>query len=116
MKQLKVTVNGKVYDVAVEEVSTDTATSNTPAPSNTPKPAATEIASGQTAVKSPMPGTVLDIKVTAGQSVKKGDVLMVLEAMKMENDITSPVDGTVKSVKVSKGDSVEAEQLLFVIG
>ena len=116
MKQLKVTVNGKVYDVAVEEVLTDAAASNTPAPSNTPQPAATEIASGQTAVKSPMPGTVLDIKVTAGQSVKKGDVLMVLEAMKMENDISAPADGTVSAVKVSKGESVESDQLLFVIG
>ncbi len=116
MKQLKVTVNGKVYDVAVEEVSTDTPIVNAAEPSNTPKPAATEIASGQTAVKSPMPGTVLDIKVTAGQSVKKGDVLMVLEAMKMENDISAPQDGTINAVKVSKGESVESDQLLFVIG
>ena len=63
-----------------------------------------------------MPGTILDVNVTVGQSVKEGDILMILEAMKMENEIMSPSAGTVKSVGVAKGASVETGDLLVVIG
>lgn len=63
-----------------------------------------------------MPGTILDIKVAQGAAVKKGDVLMVLEAMKMENEIMSPCDGTVKQLAVNKGASVNSGDLLIVIG
>ena len=63
-------------------------------------------------VESPMPGTILDIKVASGATVKSGDVLFVLEAMKMENEIVAPQDGTVASINVNKGDSVEAGQTL----
>ena len=66
-------------------------------------------------VNSPMPGTILDVKVAAGQAVKSGDVLMILEAMKMENEIMAPKDGTVTSVAVSKGASVESGALLCTI-
>jgi biotin carboxyl carrier protein len=63
-----------------------------------------------------MPGTILDIKVAVGASVKKGDVLCVLEAMKMENDIPAPKDGTVTAIKVSKGASVQAGDALITLG
>ena len=66
-------------------------------------------------VKAPMPGTILDVKVQAGQSVKKGDVLVILEAMKMENEICAPSDGKITGVNVRKGDSVETQALLCTI-
>ena len=66
-------------------------------------------------VEAPMPGTILDIKTAAGSAVKKGDVLCILEAMKMENDIVAPADGTVASVNVNKGDSVEAGQVIITL-
>ena len=85
------------------------------APAAAPAPAAKPAAGGET-VSSPMPGTILSVNVTNGAAVKKGDVLMVLEAMKMENEIMSPCDGTVTSVNVSKGAAVETGAVLCVIG
>ena len=64
----------------------------------------------------PMPGTILDVKASVGQAVKAGDVLFILEAMKMENDIVSPADGTVKQILVSKGSTVSTDDVLAVIG
>lgn len=120
MKNLKVTVNGKVYDVQVEEVGGSApAVSAAPvaAPAAAPvaaAPVATASAGAQT-VDAPMPGTVLDVKVKAGDSIKKGDVLLVLEAMKMENEIYAPNDGTVDAVLVSKGEAVESGKQLVSI-
>lgn len=116
MKQLKVTVNGKVYDVCVEEVgevASAPVVASTPAASVAPAaPVAT--ANGEK-VCAPMPGTVMSVKVSNGQSVKKGDVLIVLEAMKMENEIFAPCDGTVAAVNVSNGDAVESGKVLVVL-
>ena len=67
-------------------------------------------------VAAPMPGTILSVNVQSGSAVKKGEVLMILEAMKMENEILAPRDGTVVSVSVSKGSSVQAGESLCVIG
>ena len=69
-------------------------------------------AAGAVAVKAPMPGNILDVKVAAGASVKAGDVLVILEAMKMENEIVAPQDGTVASVNVNKGDTVNSGDTL----
>ena len=108
MKKYRVTVNGTVYEVELEEL-----TGSAPAaPAAAPAPAAP--AAGEQ-ICAPMPGNILAVNVTAGQAVKKGDVLMVLEAMKMENEIMCPRDGVVASVNTSKGASVESGTLLCVL-
>ena len=124
MKTYNVTVNGVVYSVVVEEVSgTSTpATTATPAPvvapTAAPAPAATPKASGSAgaiAVKAPMPGNIIKVNAKPGQAVKKGDVLVILEAMKMENDVCAPEDGTVASVEVAQGATVETDAVLVTL-
>ena len=114
MKKYRVNVNGTLYEVEIEEMS---APSTMSAPTAAPKAAAPVAApTGGAQVKAPMPGTILDVKVQNGQAVKKGTVLCVLEAMKMENEIQAPCDGKVTSLNVRKGDSVETQALLCTIG
>ena len=110
MKKYRVTVNGTVYEIELEEL-TDAAPAAAPAPAATPAAAP----AGGEQVTSPMPGTILSVNVAAGDTVKKGQVLMILEAMKMENEIMCPCDGKVASVNTSKGASVESGTLLCVI-
>jgi glutaconyl-CoA decarboxylase len=117
LKKYRVTVNGQTYDVGVEEMGSSTAPTAapmttaaapvvaTPAPAAAPAPAAGG-PSGAGTVKAPMPGTVLGVKVSAGQLVKRGDVLLILEAMKMENEICAQGDGTVTQVRVQAGTTV----------
>ncbi len=114
MKKYRVNVNGSLYEIEIEEMSAP-ATMSAAAPAAPAAPVAAAPAGGQK-VEAPMPGTILDIKVQAGQSVKKGDVLVILEAMKMENEIMAPCDGKVTGVNVRKGDSVETAALLCTIG
>ena len=121
MKNLIVTVNGVAYNVTVEE-GTGAAVASAPvaaAPTAAPAPAAAPAApaapagaAGSVTVTAPMPGNILDVKVKAGDSVKAGDVLAILEAMKMENEIVAPQDGTVASVNVNKGDTVNSGDTL----
>ncbi len=118
MKRYNITVNGNTYEVTVEEVggsfshtpvySAPVAPASAPA---APKPAPAGVA-GMNKVTAPMPGTILDVKVSVGQSVKKGDVICVLEAMKMENDIPAPCDGIIASVNVQKGSTVAANDVI----
>ena len=126
-----VTLNGKNYEVEVEETEavivgvTDAApavpaapaAAPSPAPAAAPSaPAAPASAADGTKVLSPMPGNILAVNVSVGAAVKAGDVLLVLEAMKMEHDIVAPCDGTVKQILVQKGSTVATEDLLAVVG
>jgi len=111
MKNYTITVNGTVYDVTVEE-GTGAATTATAPKAAAPKAAAPAGAQGSVAVNAPMPGKILSVKASAGQAVKKGDVIMILEAMKMENEVVAPQDGTIASINVAAGDSVEAGAVL----
>ena len=122
MRKFIVNVNGNSYEVEVEEVgATSSAPASAPvmqsapvaqpAPAEAPK-AAPAVPAGGTQVKAPMPGNVLDIKVSNGQSVNEGDVLVILEAMKMENEIYAPCAGTV-TVVASKGSSVNTGDVLI---
>ncbi len=119
MKHFNITVNGTAYDVHVEELAAGAAPSAAPvaaaAPAASPAPAAPAVAAEGTAVESPMPGTILNVSVNVGAKVKAGDVLVVLEAMKMENEIKAAEDGTVTAVHVRKGDSVESGTALVTI-
>lgn len=123
MKKFNVIVNGKSYDVAVEELgegAAPAAVAAAPAPAAAaPAPAAAAPAPAVGAgekVTAPMPGTILDVKVANGATVSKGDVIMVLEAMKMENDIVAPCDGSVTSIVVKKGDTVQSGDTLATVG
>ena len=111
MKKYKVNVNGTAYEVEIEEM--------TGAPAAAPvaaAPAAPAASGAGESITSPMPGNILAVNVAAGDAVKRGQVLMILEAMKMENEIMCPCDGTVTSVSVTKGTAVESGTLLCIIG
>lgn len=121
-----VTLNGKNYEVEVTEsdavllnvsdaaVAAPVAAPAAPVAAPAAAPAA-PVAGDGTKVPSPMPGTILSVNVSVGQSVKTGDVLMILEAMKMENDIVAPCDGTIKQLLVSKGATVNTDDVLAVL-
>ena len=117
MKNLRVTVNGTAYDVQVEELGASSAPAAAPraaapapapaaAPAAAPKAAAP--AAGAEVVSAPMPGTILSVNVKAGDKVKAGSVMFILEAMKMENEIMAPHDATIAAVHVNKGEAVES--------
>jgi biotin carboxyl carrier protein len=116
MKKFNITVNGKLYKVEVEEIR-ENATYDVPKPKSEPLPSSkpVDLPMGAKAVPAPMPGTIIDIKVKEGQSVKKGDVLLILEAMKMENEIAASFDGIIASINVSKGTSVNTGDALVTI-
>jgi biotin carboxyl carrier protein len=146
MKTYRVTVDGQVYEVTVEEMQTPgiipprvtasvppvppvqaqvvtpkvtpkpVSPPSTPVPAPAPKPAPAPVAGGGgKSVQAPMPGKILVVNVAPGVVVKRGAVLLILEAMKMENDIMAPVDGTIKAVNVSVGSSVNTGDVLVVI-
>ncbi len=128
MRKFNVTVNGTTYEVDVEEIgagaavaapapvaaSAAPAAAPTAAPKAAPAPKV-QGSAGATAVNAPMPGNILKVNVSVGQQVKSGDVLCVLEAMKMENDIPAPADGVVASVNVQKGASVNSGDVLITL-
>lgn len=129
MKKFNVTVNGTVYEVEVNEVggaAPAAAPKAAPAPAAAPAPkaapapdpaaAAAPVPAGAATVKCPMPGKILSVAVSAGAAVKKGDLLLVLEAMKMQNEIYAPQDGTVSEVRVAANQTVATGDVLVVLG
>lgn len=131
MKKFNITVNGTAYEVEVEEVkaggsapvarpAAPVAAAPAPAPAAAPAPApaapAAAAGAGETAVEAPMPGKVIKVVAAAGTAVKSGEVVIILEAMKMQNEICAPCDGTVKAVNVSAGQTVTAGQAMAIIG
>ena len=126
MKNYTITVNGNIYNVSVEEKAGGAPTAAAPAaapapaapaapaPAPAPAPASSGAAGGIT-VKAPMPGKILSIKASEGQAVKKGDVILLLEAMKMENEVVAPQDGTVATINVASGAAVEAGDTLATL-
>lgn len=133
MRKFVINVNGNQYEVEVEEVggvaqpvtyTAPAAPVAAPAAPVAPAPAVAKPAAapapapvssgavGSVKINAPMPGTILDVKVKPGQALKKGDVMLILEAMKMENEIVAPQDGTVASINVTKGTSVNSGDLL----
>lgn len=128
MKKFNVTVNGTVYEVEVNEVGGAAPVAAAPkaaapapkaAPAAAPAPAAAAAApvpAGAETVKCPMPGKILSVAVTAGQAVKKGDLLCILEAMKMQNEIYAPHDATVAEVRVAANQTVATGDALVVLG
>ncbi len=134
IKQYKITVNGKLYDVLVEEVgeilggvqasktiSTFVNTDNTNTNNNNEKQISNKpqdsipIDENAISIKAPMPGTILSFNVSVGDTVSEGQVLAILEAMKMENELVSPASGKVKSIHVEKGSSVVENQIILQI-
>lgn len=124
MKNYTITVNGTPYNVTVEEGTSSAAPVAAapapapvaaPAPQAAPKAAPAPAAAGSVKVDAPMPGNILEVKVSNGTAVKAGQVLVILEAMKMENEIVAPQDGTVASINVNKGDTVEAGQTIVTL-
>ena len=121
MKRFYVTVNGKAYDVAVEEITDGSApavaapVAAPAAPAPTPAPAAAPAAGAGESVTAPMPGTILDVKANVGDTVTRGQVIMILEAMKMENDIVAPCDGKITSIIAKKNDTVNSGDVLATV-
>lgn len=124
MKKYQITVNGNTYEVEVEEVSSGAASAPVQtapvaaAPKATAAPAAPKAAAapaGTKPITAPMPGTILEVKVSVGQSVKRGETMFILEAMKMENEIPATEDGVVASVDTSKGASVATGAVLATL-
>ena len=114
MKKYRVNVNGSLYEIEVEEMDASAVSAAPAAPAAPKAPVAAAPAAGAQ-VKAPMPGNILDVKVATGASVKKGDVLVILEAMKMENEIQAPCDGKITGMNVRKGDTVETQALICTI-
>ncbi|MBO5380103.1 MAG: biotin/lipoyl-binding protein [Clostridia bacterium] len=116
MKAYKVNVNGNVYEITIEVIDkADIKAPSAPTAAPAAAPAPVAAPAGAQTVSAPMPGTILKVNISNGQAVKKGDVLMVLEAMKMENEILAANDGTVSSVNVTAGQSVESGTVLCTL-
>lgn len=135
MRKFNVIVNGQSYDVAIEEITQGQAPTTVavpaPAPTSVPTPAPTaapvstpaptpasaptSVGEGKITINAPMPGSIVDVKVAIGEAVKKGQTLVLLEAMKMENEIVAPEDGVVATVVVKKGDSVDTNDALVTL-
>lgn len=118
MKNYKITVNGKVYEVQVEEVTNSSTVNKINTNSTTSEQVMTKNnreKEGKISITAPIPGKVNSIKTSLGSNVKKGDVLIVLEAMKMENEIVASEDGVIASIDVREGETVESGAVLLTL-
>ena len=129
MKKFNITVNGTSYEVDVEEMgvaSSSAPRAAAPAPKAAPKAAPAKkaapkaapkaaVPAGASTITAPMPGTVISVSVSEGDVVKNGQVLLILEAMKMENEIMAPADGTIASIQIASGASVSSGDVLIVM-
>ena len=128
MKKFNITVNGAAYEVEVEEVKAAVAAAPKAAPKAAPAAPAPKAApaapvkaavaagAGEHSIDAPMPGKIVKLVAEEGQAVKAGDTLLILEAMKMQNEIAADTDGVVKSFNVAAGQSVKARESLVIIG
>lgn len=124
MRKFLISINGKSYEVEVEEVTTP-ANPIVPDPIKIVSPVVEkkeelkssikEIPTGTTLIKAPMPGTILDVNVSVGEAVSKGQILLILEAMKMENELLAPREGKIISIQIQKGSSVNPGDVLVTI-
>lgn len=126
MEKYKIKLNERIYEVEIEEISNNNTqssesrnleekrTNNSNKTNNTPKKVQLQKDNAEN-ITAPMPGDIVDIKVKEGQTVNKGEILLILEAMKMENEIVAPKDGTVCEINVNKGDSVNLGDNLILI-
>jgi len=117
-RTFKIKIEGRVFEAEVEEIGGEG-----PAPASftrpttpTPAPSVAAPFAGENAIKAPMPGKIVSVRISGGQTVKEGDVVVILEAMKMEQEIKSSLSGTVKEILVNAGDTVKKEQALIVVG
>lgn len=128
MKKYNIKVNGNTYEVEVEEAKSEVNPTVSPveklavtAPTSTEVPKTSKIEptvpidAGAQTITAPMPGTILDVRITKGDVVKAGDILVILEAMKMENEILAPIDGMIDTIQATKGESVNANDVLVTI-
>ena len=123
MKKFNITVNGSAYEVEVEEVGGAVSAAPKAAPKAAPvaaapkaaAPAAAPVAAGAKTISAPMPGKVMSVNCKAGDAVKSGDVLMILEAMKMQNEIMAPEDGTVSEVRITAGQNVATGDVMIIM-
>ena len=123
MKKFNITVNGSAYEVEVEEVGGAVSAAPKAAPKAAPvaaapkaaAPAAAPVAAGAKTISAPMPGKVMSVNCKAGDAVKSGDVLMILEAMKMQNEIMAPEDGTVTDVRITAGQNVATGDVMIIM-
>ena len=116
MKNYEITVNGKVYQVAVKEVDAETHSNQSVTPvQQTSKLSQNPVQTNGQNISAPMPGTILRVQVTEGQSVAEGEVLCILEAMKMENEIVAPTNGIVSNIQVGANQAVESGDVLLAI-
>ncbi len=116
MKTYKVKVNGKLYEVQLEEVTESNESISTPVATPAPATAPAPITSGSGVIEAPIAGKVLAVKVNVGDNVKKGQLVAVIEAMKLENEIFSSCEGTVKEIRASVGATVNNKDALIILG